>query len=148
MYLPVLVEDDAESQRNEWRVAFEKVLEGLRKLKPEVVVVSVGLDGLAVDAHVSPAGVGKLEEEDYVWAFEQLKGLGCKLLVVLEGGYALTGLSTGPFARTMLALVRGAVQGRPLLPIITAPSAFDQGCPMSRACQHLNSLPSWLHNCR
>lgn len=119
MYLPVLVRDDAITQRRQWKAAVTKIIEGLRKLKPEVVVVSIGLDGLAVDAHVVPAGVGKLEEDDYLWAFTLLE-LGCKPLVVMEGGYALTGLSTGPFARAFLALVRGAVQEHPLLDINTA----------------------------
>jgi hypothetical protein len=107
VYEPVLIQSQnkAAAQVNAWKAAVEKIHKRMVTLNPELVIISLGLDGLALDSSVHPSGVGKLRTADYVWAVELFKSLGCRLLIITEGGYGLNGLSTGPFARTHLQLV-------------------------------------------
>lgn len=105
MYEAVQIVGDKGAQVAAWRAAVQKVYNRMALLQPEVVIVSLGLDGLALDTSVSPPGVGKLDMGDYLWAMRLFKSLGGKIIVIVEGGYALNGLGTSPFARTHLEVV-------------------------------------------
>lgn len=73
----------------QWRAAFEaQVMPALRRVRPEMVLVSAGFDAHADD----PVGGWGLRSNDYAWAARQLAGIardfgGSRLVSVLEGGY-------------------------------------------------------------
>lgn len=118
-YEPVTVLDCEDEQRRAWREAVERVVAGMEALlaaNPAAAggtrlgIVALGVDTHKLDAHVEPAGIGKLSTNDIVWAVQRFRRVFPKLIILVEGGYALTGLTTGPFARTHLAVVRRSGQ--------------------------------------
>jgi acetoin utilization deacetylase AcuC-like enzyme len=109
LYEAIQIVDDAAEQVGKWKAAVQKIFDRIVQLKPQLLIICLGLDGLGLDTGVKPAGAGKLSCADYVWAMNLLKSLisrfNTKLLIITEGGYNVNGLSTGPFARTHLEVV-------------------------------------------
>lgn len=74
----------------DYRLAFRKlVLPALRRFAPDLILVSAGFDGHARD----PLAGMALREQDYADLVAQLLHVQPRLLLVLEGGYGLEGLS-------------------------------------------------------
>lgn len=89
--LPAGADDAAVRQAVE-----ERVLPALRRLAPQILLVSAGFDGGRRD----PIGGWRLEDETFGWLGERLGALAAshcagRLLAVLEGGYSLDGLRLG-----------------------------------------------------
>lgn len=68
-----------------YEVALADGLEQIRRLQPDAIVVSLGLDTFAGD----PTTYFGIETEDYVKMGKAIGSLGKKTLVVLEGGYSV-----------------------------------------------------------
>ena len=68
----------------EYRKVLARVLDDLKRFKPELVAVSAGFDAYARD----PLAQETLEAEDFHWLGEQIDGLGVPALSLLEGGYS------------------------------------------------------------
>lgn len=85
--LPLPMETDEKS----YLQALDKTLRAIRKFKPEVLVVSMGLDILRGDPTgtfiLAPSSMGKIAG--------RLKDLNLPLLIVQEGGYNLRGIKKG-----------------------------------------------------
>ncbi len=71
--------------------ALEKALRTIRKFKPEILVVSLGLDILAGD----PTGTFMIAPAWMSTIAQHLKNLKIPLLIVQEGGYNLRGIKKG-----------------------------------------------------
>ena len=69
----------------------------LEKGKPDVILVSAGYDAHKDD----PMGYMRLEDDTYAAMSEDLKGIGCPVLFVLEGGY-----NTAALGRSVAATIR------------------------------------------
>lgn len=72
----------------------EQALPYLAQFNPQLILISAGFDGHALDS----MAYGRLHEKDYFWLTQQLVGIakqchGAKVLSVLEGGYDLGALS-------------------------------------------------------
>ncbi len=88
--------------REEWRRAFDQLMEGVDAFAPDLILVSAGFDAHARD----PLAQQQLEHEDYAWATRAILTVararcGGKVVSSLEGGYDLEGLG-----RSALAHVR------------------------------------------
>lgn len=70
--------------REEYRKAFERALDELRKAKPDLVAVSAGFDAYARD----PLAQETLEAEDYHWLGDTVRKLDVPAFSLLEGGYS------------------------------------------------------------
>ena len=86
-----------------WLEALGRVLDEVVTFRPDVLVVSLGVDGLAED----PNADLRLTPEAYAEAGRLLGGLGPPLVGVLEGGYVLELL--GP---TLLGFLHAADRAR------------------------------------
>jgi acetoin utilization deacetylase AcuC-like enzyme len=73
-----------ETPRADYRQTLSRALEDLARFGPELVGVSAGFDGYARD----PLAQGTLEQEDFHWLGQKLRGLGVRVFSVLEGGYS------------------------------------------------------------
>jgi acetoin utilization deacetylase AcuC-like enzyme len=71
--------------------ALEKALRAIRKFKPEVLVVSLGLDILRGD----PTGTFNIDPSSMTEIAGRIKSLNLPLLIVQEGGYNLRGIKRG-----------------------------------------------------
>ena len=80
-----------EADENIYLSALDKALRAIRRFKPEVLVVSLGLDILRGDPtgtfNINPSSMGRIAA--------RLKDLNLPLLVVQEGGYNLRGIKKG-----------------------------------------------------
>jgi acetoin utilization deacetylase AcuC-like enzyme len=72
------------SPRRQYRSAIARAFEELRKFRPDLVAVSAGFDAYRGD----PLAEGTLEEEDFYWIGESIRGLQVPAFSVLEGGYS------------------------------------------------------------
>ncbi len=72
------------ASREEYRAALLAALEDLSRYQPTLIGVSAGFDAFRED----PLSDAALEEEDFAWLGEMLRGLGVPLFSVLEGGYS------------------------------------------------------------
>jgi acetoin utilization deacetylase AcuC-like enzyme len=70
--------------RDEYRKVLTRALDGLKKFKPEIVLVSAGFDAYARD----PLAQETLEAEDFHWLGESVRKLGVSAISLLEGGYS------------------------------------------------------------
>ena len=70
--------------RLEYRRILGEALEDLKHFRPDLVAVSAGFDGYARD----PLADGTLEDEDFHWLGEGMKGLQAPVFSLLEGGYS------------------------------------------------------------
>ena len=70
--------------RAEYRQILQRALDGLKKAKPDLVVVSAGFDAYARD----PLAQETLEAEDYHWLGQSIRDLGVPVASNLEGGYS------------------------------------------------------------
>jgi acetoin utilization deacetylase AcuC-like enzyme len=73
-----------QTPRGEYRHVFESAFEQLRKVSPDLVVVSAGFDAYARD----PLAQETLEAEDYHWLGHSFRQLGIPIVSLLEGGYS------------------------------------------------------------
>lgn len=74
-----------------WNVygkALEKAVDAVRAYRPDVLVVSLGVDAYKDD----PVSAFRLESEDFTKIGQALGGLGLPTLFVMEGGYAVEAL--------------------------------------------------------
>jgi acetoin utilization deacetylase AcuC-like enzyme len=88
--------------REEWRRAFDQLMDGVDAFAPDLILVSAGFDAHARD----PLAQQQLEEADYAWATRGILTVararcGGKVVSSLEGGYDLEALG-----RSALAHVR------------------------------------------
>ena len=88
--------------RQEWRAAFDQLMEGVDAFAPDLILVSAGFDAHARD----PLAQQQLEHDDYAWATRAILTVararcGGKVISSLEGGYDLEALG-----RSALAHVR------------------------------------------
>lgn len=70
--------------RTEYRLVLDRALDGLKKFKPDLVLISAGFDAYARD----PLAQETLEVEDFHWLGESFRKLGLPVASVLEGGYS------------------------------------------------------------
>ena len=70
--------------REAYRHVLSRALDKLKQFKPDLVAVSAGFDAYARD----PLADGCLEEEDFYWLGQSIRGLGLPVFSVLEGGYS------------------------------------------------------------
>lgn len=70
--------------RGDYRKVLERAIEGLKRFKPDVVLVSAGFDAYARD----PLAQETLEAEDFHWLGESLRKLEIPVASILEGGYS------------------------------------------------------------
>jgi acetoin utilization deacetylase AcuC-like enzyme len=68
-----------------WFAALESAMDGVRRFKPDALVVSLGVDTYEGD----PISHFKLASPDFLKMGEKLAGLSCPTLFVMEGGYAV-----------------------------------------------------------
>lgn len=87
--------------REEYRKVLSRALEGVRKFKPDLVLVSAGFDAYARD----PLAQETLEADDYQWLGRELAGLSVPLVNLLEGGYS------SDLPELILAYLRGVAGG-------------------------------------
>ena len=80
-----------EADENIYLPALDKALRAIRRFKPDVLVVSLGLDILRGD----PTGTFNLKPSSMGRIAARLKDLNLPLLVVQEGGYNLRGIKKG-----------------------------------------------------
>jgi acetoin utilization deacetylase AcuC-like enzyme len=69
----------------DYRLALESALEQIRRYRPEVLIVSLGVDTFAKD----PISQFKLTSPDFLELGRQLASLALPTLFVMEGGYAI-----------------------------------------------------------
>jgi len=70
--------------RGDYRKVFTRAFDGLKKFKPEIVLVSAGFDAYARD----PLAQETLEAEDFYWLGESMRKLEVPIVSLLEGGYS------------------------------------------------------------
>jgi len=70
--------------RQQYRSIIARAFAELRNFRPELVAVSAGFDAYRGD----PLAEGTLEEEDFYWIGENIRGLQVPAFSVLEGGYS------------------------------------------------------------
>jgi acetoin utilization deacetylase AcuC-like enzyme len=70
--------------RAKYRAILETALARLAEYRPDLLAVSAGFDAFRND----PLSDGMLEEEDFHWLGETLRGLAVPCFSVLEGGYS------------------------------------------------------------
>jgi acetoin utilization deacetylase AcuC-like enzyme len=80
-----------ETDEKDYLLALDKTLRAIRKFKPEVLVVSMGLDILRGD----PTGTFILDPSSMGEIAGRFKDLNLPLLIVQEGGYNLRGIKKG-----------------------------------------------------
>jgi len=73
-----------ETPRAEYRKVLGRALDRLKSAKPDLVAVSAGFDAYARD----PIAQETLEEEDFHWLGQSVRGLGIPAFSILEGGYS------------------------------------------------------------
>jgi acetoin utilization deacetylase AcuC-like enzyme len=87
-----------------WRAAFGRLLETVAAWKPDLIVISAGFDAHARD----PLADINLSESDFMWATEQVCGLGTgRVVSMLEGGYHLQALEASVRAHVTALLAPG-----------------------------------------
>jgi acetoin utilization deacetylase AcuC-like enzyme len=80
--------------REEWRRAFDQLMQGVDAFAPDLILVSAGFDAHARD----PLAQQQLEHADYAWATRAILAVararcGGKVISSLEGGYDLEALA-------------------------------------------------------
>jgi acetoin utilization deacetylase AcuC-like enzyme len=70
--------------RGEYRQVLDRALDGLKRFKPGIVLVSAGFDAYARD----PLAQETLEAEDFHWLGASLRHLELPVVSLLEGGYS------------------------------------------------------------
>lgn len=70
--------------RKEYRAALSTALDQVRRFRPTLVAVSAGFDAYSGD----PLSDAALEEEDFAWLGQSVRGLGVPSFSLLEGGYS------------------------------------------------------------
>lgn len=108
---PVAPAKEREHTRRRLKVAFLDLLETVKKGKPQLLAFSLGFDGHEADPGMY--GRGGLKTEDFRWMVRLLKKLvhdlgHDRLVLILEGGYAVEGGAAGPLACCIREVVSGA----------------------------------------
>jgi acetoin utilization deacetylase AcuC-like enzyme len=70
--------------RPEYRATLSRALEELKNFRPDMIAVSAGFDAYRGD----PLADGTLEEEDFQWLGEKIRGMEVPAFSILEGGYS------------------------------------------------------------
>jgi acetoin utilization deacetylase AcuC-like enzyme len=88
--MPMPYGSDSEVFQSLWR---EQAFPALRKFKPQLILISAGFDGHALD----PMANIRLHESDYFWITQEINAIAKefaqnKVISVLEGGYDLEAL--------------------------------------------------------
>lgn len=83
--------------RQEYRAILSRALAELKRFRPDMIAVSAGFDAYRGD----PLAEGTLEEEDFQWLGERIRGMEVPAFSVLEGGYS------GELPQLILAYLRG-----------------------------------------
>jgi acetoin utilization deacetylase AcuC-like enzyme len=89
-------------------------LPALDRFTPDIIFLSAGFDAHFSDA-MNHDHIG-LHEEDYEWLTARIQSIANKhcngrVVSALEGGYAIHGHQTSPFARAVAAHVRSLANG-------------------------------------
>lgn len=71
--------------RPEYRAILAKALAELKNYGPDMIAVSAGFDAYRGD----PLADGTLEEEDFQWLGESIRGMSVPAFSILEGGYSV-----------------------------------------------------------
>jgi acetoin utilization deacetylase AcuC-like enzyme len=70
--------------REQYRETLARALKDLKRFSPELIAISAGFDGYALD----PLAQGSLEAEDFHWLGKELRDVGVPMFSLLEGGYS------------------------------------------------------------
>ena len=94
-----------------WLAALTQALAQLHKAKPELLLVSLGVDTFKDD----PISQFRLDTPDYVGIGQAIAGLGIRTVFVLEGGYAVTAIGNN-----ISNVLTGYAQERARHPVLDA----------------------------